>query len=160
MDKGSRLAGEEQSLSLGRQFLQLFGQVVFNLNDRSITLGRARIEIEEEVFGGNPLDRARSVKLMSGQEERVVKTLDTDIELEQRDRFETVLNEFDDVFNDKPGRTPECEHVIDTGNPAPIKSRPSGIRLVGRKKLINNLMRCWTRGCAVTPTHRGPAMWY
>ena len=49
MDKGSRLAGEEQSLSLGRQFLQLFGQVVFNLNDRSITLGRAGIEIEEEV---------------------------------------------------------------------------------------------------------------
>ena len=73
------LVGEGQSLLLGRQFLKLFTRVTFDWSNRSITLGRARIDIEDEVVGGNPIDRARSVKLISDQEEELVGAQDTDL---------------------------------------------------------------------------------
>ena len=48
----------------------------------------------------------------------------TDLKPKQRGIFVDMLKEFEGLFNDKPGRTPGCEHVIDTGSAAPRKSRP------------------------------------
>ena len=152
--------GEGQSLLLGRQFLKLFTRVTFDWSNRSITLGRARIDIEDEVVGGNPIDRARSVKLISDQEEELVGAQDTDLTRDQRVEFATLLKEFDAVFNDKPGRTAECEHRIDTGAQLQSGAGQHGYRHVGRKKLIGSLMKCWSRGCVRLPSLRGPVTWF
>ena len=40
------LEGQEQALLLGRQFINAFGHVPFEWEEESITLGRARVEMQ------------------------------------------------------------------------------------------------------------------
>ena len=119
------LEGEEQALLLGRQFLKAFGRVIFDWEEGSITLGSARIEIQEQATGGDPLARARSVKQIDRySEDQLLNGPKTDLSNEQQTEFVKLLKEFKTLFNENPGRTTLCEHAIDTGEASPRKSRP------------------------------------
>eukprot|EP00800_Vazella_pourtalesii_P022445 TRINITY_DN8813_c0_g1_i1.p1 TRINITY_DN8813_c0_g1~~TRINITY_DN8813_c0_g1_i1.p1 ORF type:complete len:122 (-),score=10.51 TRINITY_DN8813_c0_g1_i1:292-657(-) len=59
------LDGNEQTVLLGRQLLRQFGRVMFDWEDRTITLGRARAEIQETAVGGDQISRGQSVKVIS-----------------------------------------------------------------------------------------------
>ena len=50
--------------------------------------------------------------------------LDGGLTEEERKRIRCLLEEYSTVFSERPGRTDECEHAIDTGNAVPAKSRP------------------------------------
>ena len=67
------MEGEEQILLLGRQFLKAFGRVTFDWEEGSITLGRAKIEMQEQETGGDPLARAQSVRQIDkGNENQLI----------------------------------------------------------------------------------------
>ena len=119
------LEGEEQALLLGRQFLKSFGRVTFDWDEGVITLGKIRIGIQEQATGGDPLARARSIaQINSCGEDHQDRVTKTDLNSEQQIKFITLLNEFEPLFNDMPGRTTLCEHAIDIREAAPSKARP------------------------------------
>ena len=119
------LEGEEQALLLGRQFLKFFGRVTLDWEAGTIMLGTSGFEIQEMVAGGNPISRARMVRRIDDDSLKLLMDgHKTDLKPKQRGMFVDMLREFEGLFNDKPGRTPGCEHVIDTGSAAPRKSRP------------------------------------
>ena len=118
------LEGDEQVLLLGRQFLKSFGRVTFDWEEGSITLGNARIEIQQQAMGGDPLARARSVKqIQECSDKQPLDEIKTDLSDDQHSKLMELLKEFESLFNDKPGRTTLCEHTIDTGEADPLKSR-------------------------------------
>ena len=122
------LEGKEQALLLGRQFLEQFGRVVFDWEDRTITLGKARAKMQETAVGGDPMARARSVKVMVSDEVKEPPSAKSNtLTSIQQNRLSKLLGEFSTLFNDRPGRTPGCEHAIDTGRAAPARSRPNRI---------------------------------
>ena len=119
------LEGEDQALLLGRQFLKLFGRVTFDWQMGTITLGSAVVEIQEKAAGGDPITRARMVKRVDGPSGgQSIGATETDLNPKEQNRFIAMLKEFEGLFDDKPGRTPNCEHAIDTGEAVPCKSRP------------------------------------
>ena len=94
---------------------------IFNWEDGSITLGKARIEILVRATGGNSLARARSVwQVDSYNEDKLLHCTKTDLTNEQQPRFIDLLKEFEALFNDNPGRTTLCEHAIDTGEASSV----------------------------------------
>ena len=63
---------------------------------------------------------------------REVKLKDADVEPEQRQQFENLCNEFEDVFSKDStdlGRTPLLTMDIDTGDHPPITQRPYSLAL-------------------------------
>ena len=69
MDRIQVLSGEEQALLLGRKFMQKFGRIAFDWEAGVVELGRAKVPIYAKATGGNPLERARTVKLVSDEDE-------------------------------------------------------------------------------------------
>ncbi|KAI6652375.1 hypothetical protein LOD99_7389 [Oopsacas minuta] len=49
-----------------------------------------------------------------------------------------MLNEFEELFNDKPGRTTRCEHAIDTGNAVHANPDQDECPYIGKKKLTRS----------------------
>ena len=122
------LEGKEQALLLGRQFLKRFGRVVFDWEEGTITLGKARDRIEETAIGCDPITRARSVKEIGADgEELAPATTCSNLTSLQRTELGALLEEYRTLFDDRPGRAPGCEHVIDTGRAAPARTRPNRI---------------------------------
>ena len=122
------LEGGGQTLLLGRQFMQRFGRISFDWNQGIIELGDTQAPIQERATGGRPLDRARSINLVSDETENVKEAIDVLVNPElpqnERTRLTSLIEEYAEVFNEKPGRTDQCEHAIDTGVAVPLKSRP------------------------------------
>ena len=58
---------------------------------------------------------------------QLIDSIETDLNHKEQNRFIAMLKEFEEVFDDKPGRTPNGEHAIDTGEAVPCKSRPRRI---------------------------------
>ena len=121
------LDGNEQTLLLVRQFLKHFGRVIFDWEDRTITLGRARAEIQETAVGGDPISRAQSVKVISSGEKPYPTSKNANLTTGQQAKLSELIEEFGALFSDKPGRAPGYEHAINTGSAAPARSRPHRI---------------------------------
>ena len=63
---------------------------------------------------------------------REIKLKDADVQEEDRERFEKLCNEFDDVFSKDStdlGRTPLLMMDIDTGDHPPVTQRPYSLAL-------------------------------
>ena len=57
-------------------------------------------------------------------DEQHIESTRTDLNCEQQTKFIALLEEFEALFNDNPGRTTLCEHAIYTGEATPRKARP------------------------------------
>ena len=59
------LEGEEQAILMSRQFMHKFGRIAFDWKAGVVELGKAKIPICARAVGGNPLERAKTVKSSS-----------------------------------------------------------------------------------------------
>ena len=121
------LDGNDQTLLLGRQFLRHFGRVIFDWEDGTITLGKAIAVIQETAVGGDPISRAQSVKVVSADEKPLPTFKNANLTIGQQAKLSELLEEFETLFSDKPGRGPGCEHAINIGCAVPARSRPNRI---------------------------------
>ena len=78
----------------------------------------------------------------------------------ERQKPEESLEEFSDVFNERPERTKRCEHAIDTGTAAPVKIRPRRMLPQWRKRSTHSWMRCLIKNCVAHQSLPGRAMSY
>ena len=124
------LDSEEPTLLLGREFMSCFDRVTFEFRNRKIGLGSIWIPIESTLKGGTPLFRARTAMREATLAPVGVGSdgfnVNVDLDQANYEELRVLLNEYADLFASdpkKPGWTTSCEHVIDTGETAPIKER-------------------------------------
>ena len=87
-----------------------------------VGLGKSKLPILSTVSGGDPLLRAQ-VALKTEAETRIGVSNQILNEAEQR-QLTALLEEFSDILRERPGRTGNCKHMIDTVAAAPVKVRP------------------------------------
>ena len=90
------LDGKEQTLLL----------VIFDWEDRTISMGKSRAEIQETAVGGYPILRAQSVKVVSSGEKKKPTSKNANLTTIQQAQLSELLEEFGALFSDKPGRAP------------------------------------------------------
>ena len=93
----------EQTLLLGRHFIRLFNKVVFSWEKGTIELGRANVATRSTVTGGDPLFRAQTVMRVEANESQN-GTFYPHLDVTERQKLEESLEEFNDMFNERPGR--------------------------------------------------------
>ena len=103
-----------------------YGNVSFDWKRGIVRVGKAIIPISTKAFGGNPLERAKTVKQVAeGNLSSTGKdVINPKLTWNQRRRMTGLLNEYKATFDEKPGKTDFCDHRIDTGGAIPMKSRP------------------------------------
>ena len=123
------LRGDEQTLLLGRQFMQKFDRVVFDWNSGVVELGRTKLPIFARATGGDPLERARVVR-SSLEEAKTAsqhrEVINCDLPWMQRQAINKLIGEYKSTFDERPGKTETCEHAIYVGDDVP--TTPMGRR--------------------------------
>ena len=94
--------------------MRLFSRAVFSWDKGTIELGRAKVAIRSTATEGDPLFIAQTVMRVEADESQN-GTYYPHLHATERQKLEELLEEFSDVFNERPGRTERCEHAIDTG---------------------------------------------
>ena len=121
------LEGEEQAILMGRQFMHKFGRIAFDWQAGVVELGKAKIPICARAVGGDPLERAKTVKSSSEETKAPAQfreVINPRLSPRQGQSVRDLVNEHESVFDERPGRTETCEHQIFVGDAPPIKNRP------------------------------------
>ena len=118
--------------------------------------------LEEKKFIASPADI---------ETHREIKLKDADVEPEQRQQFEDLCNEFDDVFSKDStdlGRTPLLTMDIDTGDHPPVTQRPYSLALkhvewvreeiekLEQAGVISRSMSPWANPIVIVPKKTAP----
>lgn len=61
--------------------------------------------------------------------------ISSNLQKTQREQMERLLEEYKDIIQDKPGRTDQAEHRIETGDAVPIRQAPYRIPYAQREKM-------------------------
>ena len=144
----------EHTIILGRDFLKRFRSTEFDWMNRRVRLGSHWLQTEACLWGGHVLSRAGAVwnVLQEGGVENGREGALTDewnvnpsLDRHQRTAMTKLLEEYSEVFArnpKKPKQTFFMEHVINTGNALPVKSRYIRVcpRTEGQMRVQINLM--------------------
>ena len=112
----------EPTMLMGRQFLRQFGKVSFNWDEGTIEIGKAKLPILSTATGGDPVLRAQTVLGLKGDETDL--SAYPHLTASELEALSLLLEEFSDVFSERPGKTKMCEHPIETGTSTPVRVRP------------------------------------
>ena len=86
-----------------------------------------RVPISAKATGGDPLERAKIVKQVSDGEtlsDSKKQVVNPRLTVSQQRKISHLIEEYESIFDDTPGKTEMCEHAIITGDAPPVKSRP------------------------------------
>ena len=120
------LDGERQTLLLD-VIMHQFGLIAFDWSRGIVRLGNSRVTISSKATGGSPLQRAKTVRqVLSGDQASNVnkQVMNPRLTPSQMRKLSGLVEVYQCIFDEKSGRTDTCEHVINTGDSLPVKSRP------------------------------------
>ena len=145
---------------LGRDLLKKFGSTQFDWESHRVRIGSVWKDTCAVLEGGDILLRSTVAALESstGPQRCEITTVESharglqsvavnpDLPENLKKKFVSLLNEFSDVFTDKPKSptvTPNASHVIDTGDGLPVKhtQRRVSPRRKHRRREVNEMLK-------------------
>ena len=103
---------------------------------------RGPLDILKESWEAESESSESVVSYVLKMRERISQTMEVaKLSEKQKEEMELLLEEFNDVLQDKPGRTDMAEHSIETGTETPVRQLPYRIPYAQREEMMKEVQR-------------------
>ena len=103
---------------------------------------RGPLDILKESWEAESKSSESVVSYVLKMRERISQTMEVaKLSEKQKEEMELLLEEFNDVLQDKPGRIDMAEHSIETGTETPVRQLPYRIPYAQREEMMKEVQR-------------------